>query len=414
VAWNPPERPGWLTRLIDHGSAVGGGAHLVSLDPEELLEAARCSTGGLDDFGEAYSKDWRSWFELLTRALDTESELHLAGRLLARHDLLRCLRNRLLLAELWKSRPEVLATELLPVSFVVGTARSGTSILSELLALDPAARTPAMWEMLHPVESLSDETLRPIGHSETLLMEDLTPEYATMHENSGDLPNECLFMMMNTFVCDIWGGSHHVPSYDKQMLLADHRPVYAYHRNILKTLQQRGSEGCTRWGLKAPSHLALLEELFAVYPDARVIRIHRDPLKSLPSSVSLLGTLKRQRCGDFDVTRTAERQAAGAAYMFQQEIDKRADGRIPNDQFIDVHYHELLRDPRATVQSIYDRAGWPLAAGVAAEMERYVRDRPRGARGTHDYTLESTGFDRDRERERFRFYCDHYEIPAEI
>ena len=51
---------------------------------------------------------------------------------------------------------------------------------------------------------------------------------------------------------------------------------------------------------------------------------------------------------------------------------------------------------------------------MPVDLQRYVRDRPRGARGTHDYTLESTGFDRDRERERFRFYCDHYEIPAEI
>lgn len=414
MAWNPPERPRWLARLIDHGPAVGGSANLIPLDPVELIETAKASTGGLEDFGDADSKDWRSWFEVLTHALDTESQLHLAGRLLVRHDLLRSLRNRLLLAELWKTRPGVLEAELLPTSFVVGTARSGTSILSELLALDPAARTPAMWEMLHPVESLRDETLRPVGDSETVLMEDLAPEYATMHENSGDLPNECLFMMANTFVCDIWGGSHHVPSYDKAMLRADHRTVYAYHRNILKTLQQRGAENCSRWGLKAPSHLALLEELFSVYPDAWIIRIHRDPLKSLPSTISLMGTLKRMRCADIDVTQTAERQAMGTAYMFQQEIEKRADGRVPDERFIDVHYHDLMRDPIATVGEIYDRTGWKMEDDVARRVESYVRDRPRGARGTHAYTLESMGFDRDRERERFRFYCEHYQIPEEV
>ena len=63
-------------------------------------------------------------------------------------------------------------------------------------------------------------------------------------------------------------------------------------RAQLKTLQQRGAEGCTRWGLKAPSHLQLLEELHSVYPDAWVIRIHRDPLESLPST-SLPSTSRR-------------------------------------------------------------------------------------------------------------------------
>ena len=38
--------------------------------------------------------------------------------------------------------------------FVVGTGRSGTSILHELLALDPANRTPATWELLFPGEVL--------------------------------------------------------------------------------------------------------------------------------------------------------------------------------------------------------------------------------------------------------------------
>ncbi len=216
MAWIPPERPGWLERLIAHGPAVGDAAQLVSLEPQELIDSAIASTGGLDDFGSADSADWRKWFELLVHSLETESSLHVVGRLLARHDLLRCLRNRLLLTDLWRRRPEVLETELLPPTFVVGMARSGTSILSELLALDPTARTPAMWEMLHPVESLADDEMRSHGDAETVLMEDLAPEYATMHENSGDLPNECIFIMANTFLSDQWSGCTCCPATSKR------------------------------------------------------------------------------------------------------------------------------------------------------------------------------------------------------
>jgi hypothetical protein len=410
VPWTPLERPDWLERLIAHGPAVGGAARLVSLDPREMIETAIASTGGLDDFGDDDGSGWRHWYETLVASLEAESSLHVLGRLLARHDLLRCLRNRLQLVDLWRRRPEILEAPLLPVSFVIGTARSGTSILSELLALDPAARSPAMWEMLHPVEAIADDAFRPLGHAETVFMEDVAPEYATMHENSGDLPNECIFIMANTFLSDQWSGCHVVPSYEKEMIRADHRPVYGWHRRFLQTLQQRGSEGRTRWGLKAPSHLGLLEPLYAVYPEAIAIRIHRDPLKSLPSTVSLMGTLKRMRCERVDMSRAPERLAAGNAYMLQREIELRVDGRLPDDRFVDVRYHDLMRDPAGTVRSIYERAGWSLPDGLARRIGDYLRDRPRGR---HDYSLEAMGFDRDEERERFRFYCRHYDVPEE-
>ena len=86
MAWTPPERPPWVERLIAHGPAVGDAAHLVSLDPADMLAAATASTGGLDDFADAWDPDWRRWYELLVRSLDTESNLHALGRLLVRQE----------------------------------------------------------------------------------------------------------------------------------------------------------------------------------------------------------------------------------------------------------------------------------------------------------------------------------------
>ena len=71
MPWAPSERPAWLARLIAHGPAVGGASRLISLDPAELIATAITSTGGLDDFGDSYSKDWRAWFDLLTHSINT-------------------------------------------------------------------------------------------------------------------------------------------------------------------------------------------------------------------------------------------------------------------------------------------------------------------------------------------------------
>src|SRR5262245_48372231 len=181
MPWKPPQRPRWVERLNAHGAAVGGARALVSLDPDELCATARTSTG-LDDFG---GDEWRAHFELFVEALERESRLHLAGRLVTRAEILRTLRNRLKLADLWRRRPEILREPVHAPVFVVGSPRSGTSILHELLALDPAHRAPAMWEIEHPVEALGGDAYRAIGDAETVFWHDLQPEYEAMHANAG-------------------------------------------------------------------------------------------------------------------------------------------------------------------------------------------------------------------------------------
>jgi hypothetical protein len=126
-----------------------------------------------------------------------------------------------------------------------------------------------------------------------------------------------------------------------------------------------------------------------------------------------MGSLKRMRCEEVDMTGAAQLLAVGNAYMLQQEIEKRADGRVPEERFIDVRYHDLMRDPSGTIGRIYRRAGWDYSDEMARRVDEYIRNRPRGKHGKHAYTLESMGFDREAERERFHFYCEHYDIPEE-
>ena len=154
MPWTPPPAPAWVDRLNAHGPAAGGAEHLVSLDSDDIVGAAQASTG-LTDFG---GDSWRPHFEVLLEALRTEAHLTLAGRLVARTELLRALRQRLLLAAAWAADPSILDEAIVEPIFVVGTGRSGTSILHELLALDPTSRTPATWELLHPGEALGPST----------------------------------------------------------------------------------------------------------------------------------------------------------------------------------------------------------------------------------------------------------------
>jgi hypothetical protein len=404
MSWAPPQRPVWVERWIAHGEAVGGPANLVSLDREELISVARRSTGLVDFGGDA----WREHFEIFLAAAETEARLHLPGRTLLRTEILQTLRNRLQLADLWKREPALLDAEVEAPVFIVGSPRSGTSILHELMACDRATRTPAMWEMQHPLASFEGRDCSESSDRVMQFWHDLQPEYETMHANSGYLPNECIFITMHEFLSDHWGGVHSVPSYDAHLRGTDQRPAYRYHERFLKTLQAHSES--RRWLLKAPSHLFQMRTLFDVYPDARIIRTHRDPLKTLPSTISLMGTLKWMRTSEVDVSQAPTQLAFGYAYVYQQEIEQRASGVLPDERFIDVRFGDLVRDPVTTLEEVYQKLGWTFGVEARTRISDYAAKKPKDARGAHRYSLEEVGLDADEERKRFRFYSDRYGV----
>lgn len=413
IPWTPPPRPSWVERLLSHAEAVGGARELVSLDPDELISSAKATTG-LDDFGP---DSWSGHFGVLVRSLETESDLHVAGRLIVRTELLRSLRARLMLAQRWSDDPAILDRPIVAPVFVTGLGRSGTSILHELLAADPANRPALTWELLHPAEAASDdaataEAARRWGDLVHSFWVDVQPEYDGIHHNTGALPNEDILATMHEFLSDQWSGGYVVPTYAMHLATTDQTSAYHYHRRILQTLQ--GGTERQQWVLKAPTHLGNLRTLFDVYPDARVVHIHRDPLKAVPSTLSLLGTLKWIRCNRTDVADLAPLVPAGFAAMLRRAIRDRESGRLPDERFVDVRYSDLMEDPAATVSAVYERLGWTTDDRVETRVRDYIATKPKGAHGDHPYSLADFGLDHTEQRELFDAYKQRFGVPTEI
>ena len=101
--------------------------------PAELIATARHSTG-LADFGEA---TWEEPFERLVTAINTEAQLHTLGRLMTRNNVLRHLQTRLKVVEAVRRDPSITEERVVAPLVITGPARSGTSILHELLGEDP-------------------------------------------------------------------------------------------------------------------------------------------------------------------------------------------------------------------------------------------------------------------------------------
>src|SRR6185436_19453041 len=101
---------------------------------------------GLADFGD---DAFREPLGILLDGLEREAALTLLGRVIARTDLVRLLENRLYMVDARKRHPEIAEGRIARPLFIVGLPRTGTTILHELLAQDPANRVPMTWEAMH-------------------------------------------------------------------------------------------------------------------------------------------------------------------------------------------------------------------------------------------------------------------------
>ena len=92
----------------------------------------------------------QSRLERLLRSLEEEADLTTVGRYMAREVLVLALANRLFIDRCLAEYPEILQSRVEQPLFVAGFARTGTTLLHRLLALDDAARA-GLWEFLQPV-----------------------------------------------------------------------------------------------------------------------------------------------------------------------------------------------------------------------------------------------------------------------
>jgi hypothetical protein len=402
------ERPAWVAGL----NAIGDRAW-IPLEERSLLEEA-CVRSGLDDFG---GEEFREPLRVLLDSIENEQVLHFVGRILARDEILNLLENRLRITDACMRHPEIDAIDVRRPIFVTGLPRTGTSILHELLACDPANRVPLAWEIRHPCpppEAATYDVDSRIERAERelRLWNEIVPEYPTIHELGARLPVECIMLTAHEFRSDQLAATNHALAYGAWLATADIRPAYRWHRRMLQLLGWRAPR--ERWVLKAPSHLASLDALLAVYPDACIVQTHRDPLRVVGSVLSTLYATASIRCDRIDVDALrAWFSVESCAALLDAATRVRTTDRAKHARFVDVVYSDLMRDPLRAIAELYRRLGLALTPHAEARMRDYLACKPKDKHGVHVYDLDQAGVERAAARERFEQYQRIYAVPSE-
>jgi hypothetical protein len=217
--------------------------------------------------------------------------------------------------------------------------------------------------------------------------------------------------MQYDFASMVWSTTHRVPSYQAWLGEADMRPLYRSHRRQLQYLQWRWP--AERWVLKSPGHLWMLDALLAVYPDARIVQTHRDPLTVVASLTSLVALLRRLASDDVDMHEIGAYWAELLADGLERSIAARDRANLPSSQIVDMQFRDFIADEVGFVRRIYEHFGLELSADAEKRMRRFLVDNARDKHGRHRYTLHDAGLDLATERRRFARYQERFAIASE-
>jgi hypothetical protein len=387
-------------------------AHTKYFDVDELLGNAERETG-CHDWGE---DDIRVPLGVLIDSMNKEVQFDGAGLERVRLYIHSHLTARLRLINDRRLYPGITQQSILSPIFITGAQRTGTSYLNSLLMSDPGNVGIINWQVSAPSPPVNhpnfDHSPQVAAGSHRVSAGGwLEPYIRDKHDWSHLGSEEDTWVQEYSFVSGAFPVYWGVPSYAKYLATVDSGPGYRMLKKFFQALLF--GLGPKQMVSKSPLHISMLGDLFKVFPDARLVVNHRDPIKSFPSLMSLVAAIRRMFGCSFPVDRPFARlMMEGIASGCEDMIRRRQDPNV--DRFcVDVNYLELEQSPIEQVQKIYDRFGMVLADGVRQPMTKYIAENRKGKFGKHQYRLEDSGLTKDEIRTRFRFYTDHYKVPLE-
>lgn len=262
-----------------------------------------------------------------------------------------------------------------PPLFIVGHWGSGTTLLHELFSLDPECSFPNNYCCFLPNHFLLTE--RWLGPS----FNAFAPHTRPMDPVSigWDFPQEDEIGLLNL-------GS---PSAYWQFVFPDHHDSLA-NASMRESQSEQSIDQLVRWikalsvrsekrlVLKSPTHSHRILELRERFPDAKFVHIRRDEGDVLRSTLRMITSLTRGNClgvplpADWS-SQTAVRANTLRGMKLTQKMIEHSGASLPREDFLEIQFEELLRDPIGEMQAAYLHLNLPwsseLESRIAAHLE---------------------------------------------
>jgi omega-hydroxy-beta-dihydromenaquinone-9 sulfotransferase len=320
--------------------------------------------------------------------------------------------------------PGLRRTEVRAPVFILGHARSGTTLLHRLMSRD-AERFSAFlyYELFFP--SLLQKKLIRLGAAcdRRLLGGALERRVRAweerrfgstrhIHHQSLTEPEEDDAVLTLSCASGFWIvrlpylGELDFYHLDRRPARQRRRLMRFYEECVRRQLYLNGPDKIHL--SKNPTFAGRVESLIETFPDARFVVPFRNPYETIPSLLKLMQVAWRmRRWSDAEMQRSLRVLAEQSTHTYRYPLEVLA--RHPQTRRAIVDYRELVAEPKRVVESVYAELGLPLTPAfesvLVAEQQKASRHET-----AHRYSLEEFGLRGDEIRaeladlfERFRW-----------
>ena len=378
----------------------------MKINANEILDQAKSETG-LSDLGEPL------FFEGLNRLIDSinnEASLNEIGIQAQPIRIQGLFSNRLRFEEDLKKFPEILDQEIIAPIVIVGLPRTGSTMTHRLLASDPNHTAMLWWEGRYPAllpgEKRGDiETRMELGKAEVDAVVAASPEALDIHPWDYKGADEEILLLEHNFLSTVPESFMALPSYSKWIEEQDHTLAYEDLKKFIQYLQwQNPGREKKRWVLKSPHHLGFIDKMISVFPDAKIIQTHRDPIKTVPSFCSMCANLFEPLTTNFDKVFIGKHWSNKLTRALNHCMN--ISEQHP-DNFLDLEFLNMIKDPIDEMKKIYEFIGESFGEKTEVAMEAW-REENKHEMGAHKYSLEEYDLTESQINDNFAKYQQKY------
>jgi omega-hydroxy-beta-dihydromenaquinone-9 sulfotransferase len=292
--------------------------------------------------------------------------------------------------------------------FIVGNARSGTTLLHRMMAHDEESFTSlATWEILLAPAIIQRKFIwaltaidRRIGKPMHFLVDRLERAIPgpNAHKMGLNEPEEDEYLLAHNFSTMILWTIFPVRDelidlfyFDEQVSPeAQKKSMDFYYACIQRHLYAHGGDKTLL--SKNPSFTARIQALRTWFPDARIISTNRNPLEMVPSLMSWMSAGWHTFCNPLEKYLFREEVLRLTHYYYWYPLELLHDA--PVDRYAIVRYDDLTADPEAVITGIYQQLEIDMSPIYARKLKA-SSEKARAFQSRHNYSLNEIGISRD-------------------
>lgn len=272
--------------------------------------------------------------------------------------------------------------------FILGHWRTGTTLLHELLVLDPRHTFPDNYACFAPAHFVfSRPVLAP-------LFRHLVPNRRPVDNMalSWDRPQEDEFAL-----CNLGARSPYLtmafpnrPPQDQEYLTLREAPpagLEHWKQTLLWFLKCVTARQPKRIVLKSPAHTCRVKVLLEMFPDARFVHIVRDPFVVFPSTINLWKRLYKDEGFQTPRYKGLEEHVFNTL-LRMYEVFEQDRALIPQGHFCEVRYEDLVADPIGQMRRIYEDLGLGGFEEARPALEKHMEGQADYKRNRYEIAPE--------------------------